>query len=137
MDYTKNLNLYKIDPVKDSDHKFDIDKILNDNWDKIDKAFEVNKDELKVVINNLVGQCIEDSIKLIIKELKEYTDMQIGKITNNALIDLNSLRKISDSINNDPEYYKTVQTIILNRSDEILKKSKQYTDEQLKSKNNI
>lgn len=35
--YTKNMNLYKADPVADAKDTFNIKKMLNDNWDKIDE----------------------------------------------------------------------------------------------------
>lgn len=36
--YTTNLNLLKKDPVEDGADTFNIDTMLNDNWDKIDRA---------------------------------------------------------------------------------------------------
>ena len=35
--YTKNMNLYKADPVADANKTFNITTMLNDNWDKIDE----------------------------------------------------------------------------------------------------
>ncbi|GAA0181421.1 hypothetical protein SH2C18_39570 [Clostridium sediminicola] len=37
---TENLNLYKIDPSTDGNSTFNIETILNDNWDKIDNKFK-------------------------------------------------------------------------------------------------
>lgn len=34
---TENLGLYKVDPSTDGDNTFNIEKILNENWDKIDE----------------------------------------------------------------------------------------------------
>lgn len=34
--YTNFLNLFKWNPQEDTEEEFDIDKALNDNWDKID-----------------------------------------------------------------------------------------------------
>lgn len=36
--YTQSVNLYKADPVADANDTFNITRLLNDNWDKIDKA---------------------------------------------------------------------------------------------------
>lgn len=36
--YTGNLKLYKADPVTDGNDTFNIDTMLNENWDKIDLA---------------------------------------------------------------------------------------------------
>jgi viroplasmin and RNaseH domain-containing protein len=59
--YTQNLNLYKIDPLKDGNKTFNINTILNDNWDKIDikhKQQETrvnqNKDET-IILRNDIG----------------------------------------------------------------------------------
>lgn len=38
--FTDFLNLFKWNTVDDSEEEFDIDKALNDNWDKIDKKME-------------------------------------------------------------------------------------------------
>jgi hypothetical protein len=37
--YTGNLDLYKVDPTVDGDDTFNIDLLLNNNWDKIDQFF--------------------------------------------------------------------------------------------------
>ena len=34
--YTRNMNLYKANPVADANKTFNITTMLNDNWDKID-----------------------------------------------------------------------------------------------------
>lgn len=36
-EYTKNLNLFKYDTISDAKQPFDIQKALNENWDKIDQ----------------------------------------------------------------------------------------------------
>ncbi|WP_199909926.1 pyocin knob domain-containing protein [Paenibacillus sp. CAA11] len=42
---TTNLKLYKVDPAVDGEKTFNIDKMLNENWDKIDEAVaNVNPD---------------------------------------------------------------------------------------------
>lgn len=42
--YTGNINLFKVDPVTDGSDTFNIDTMMNDNWDKIDAAIgEVNE----------------------------------------------------------------------------------------------
>lgn len=35
-EYTSNLNLFKYNPISDAKEPFDIEKALNENWDKID-----------------------------------------------------------------------------------------------------
>lgn len=34
--FTNLLNLFKWEPEKDGEEEFDIDKALNENWDKLD-----------------------------------------------------------------------------------------------------
>lgn len=38
--FTEFLNLFKWDPVEDAEEEFNIDKSLNENWDKIDKKLK-------------------------------------------------------------------------------------------------
>ena len=46
--YTRNMNLYKADPVADANKTFNIATMLNDNWDKIDaKTAEVVEEALQ------------------------------------------------------------------------------------------
>lgn len=48
--YTENLNLLKKDPVADGADTFNIETMLNENWDKIDKA----KGEIDASLSNKV-----------------------------------------------------------------------------------
>ncbi|MFW5436552.1 hypothetical protein [Paenibacillus apiarius] len=43
---TDNLKLYKADPVADADKTFNIDTMLNNNWDKIDAAVQDVKNDV-------------------------------------------------------------------------------------------
>lgn len=43
---TPNLNLYKVDPETDGDMSFNIETMLNENWDKVDEGFEQLQDNL-------------------------------------------------------------------------------------------
>lgn len=38
--YTKNINLFKYDVIADAENKFNINKALNENWDKLDEYIE-------------------------------------------------------------------------------------------------
>lgn len=61
-EYTPNLNLLKKDPVADGNDTFNIQTMLNDNWDKIDdfaKAIEEglgNVDDVEQVVGDLIEQ---------------------------------------------------------------------------------
>lgn len=44
--FTNFLNLFKWSPVSDAEEEFDVDKALNDNWDKIDTKLEEYIDEV-------------------------------------------------------------------------------------------
>lgn len=57
--FTNFLNLFKWNSIEDGEEEFDIDKALNDNWDKIDTKLEthikgVNKEvsDFKTEVNN-------------------------------------------------------------------------------------
>lgn len=48
-EYTPNLNLFKKDPVADKDTTFNIQTMLNDNWDKIDSSVKAALDDIGVL----------------------------------------------------------------------------------------
>ena len=66
--YTGNLNLYKADPVTDGNDTFNIDTMLNENWDKIDLAavpiFETTGTASALVVEGLI---LADKIRIQIK----------------------------------------------------------------------
>src|SRR5690625_4896117 len=61
-EYTPELNLLKKDPVADGNDTFNIQTMLNDNWDKIDdfaKAIEEglgNVDDVEQAVGDLIEQ---------------------------------------------------------------------------------
>lgn len=61
---TNNLNLYKANPVEDANDTFNIETMLNDNWDKVDDAVGNKVDLQTTQKDNLVGA---------INEVKEKT----------------------------------------------------------------
>lgn len=53
--FTNFLNLFKWEPNKDSEEEFDIDKALNENWDKIDNKYNelsTKENSNQATINN-------------------------------------------------------------------------------------
>ena len=50
---TQNLNLYKADPVADANDTFNIDTLVNDNWDKIDQKVGEQENRLTVMENEV------------------------------------------------------------------------------------
>ena len=50
--FTNLLNLFKWDPEKDAEEEFDIDKALNDNWDKLDNKFDAHTKNAQLVHKN-------------------------------------------------------------------------------------
>lgn len=63
MSQTNNLKLFKHENVTINTNPFDIEKSLNENWDKIDNAIEFNKQNIEQIgkISNLE---IEEILKL-------------------------------------------------------------------------
>lgn len=74
--YTKNMNLYKADPVADANDTFNIKKMLNDNWDKIDEKTAAKVEEAL----NPVSAAIE-KLKTDLKAL----ETSINSTVNSAL----------------------------------------------------
>lgn len=50
--YTNFLNLFKWNPQTDGDEEFDINKALNENWDKIDVKLEKYMSTMDTTISN-------------------------------------------------------------------------------------
>lgn len=51
--FTEFLNLFKWDSVEDAEEEFDIDKSLNDNWDKIDTKLKEHISNINTNLSNL------------------------------------------------------------------------------------
>lgn len=71
--YTTALDLYKIDPIADGNSTFNMETILNNNWDKIDTKYDeldntVNQNSDKINqntnITTVLGSDIGDKTKL-------------------------------------------------------------------------
>lgn len=57
MSETKNLKLFKHEePLETNNNKFDIDKALNQNWDKVDEYVEKVNTEITNLQNNKVDK---------------------------------------------------------------------------------
>lgn len=61
---TESLNLYKIDPSTDGNSTFNVETMLNENWDKIDNKFKKIGDLNKITEDNLVAAFEKDREKL-------------------------------------------------------------------------
>lgn len=75
--YTDYLNLFKWDPQTDADEEFDIEKALNENWDKIDKKLKdyiTNMDKTISDFQAAITQQIEDFETSINKEVQDLAD---------------------------------------------------------------
>lgn len=68
--YTENLNLLKKDPVADGADTFNIETMLNENWDKIDKA----KGEIDASLSNKVN-CLNSYTAGDIKQIPKVPGM--------------------------------------------------------------
>lgn len=51
--YTDFLNLFKWDSIEDAEQELDIDKALNDNWDKVDIKLKTHINYVNSKVNNL------------------------------------------------------------------------------------
>lgn len=102
--YTKNINLYEADTSTDGDDTFNIDTMLNDNWDKIDDAIAI------INANNTV---------VSIDAYQQYTDNKIELLMGNVILGLNTLEKISNAINNDPNYNTNILLALSKKSNSI------------------
>lgn len=80
--YTENLNLLKKDPVADGADTFNIESMLNDNWDKIDAA----KGKIDADLSNKADRTPPQEYDLpfsvpITSELAKYSKNQFEEVT--------------------------------------------------------
>lgn len=79
--YTGFLNLFKWNPQEDGEEEFDIDKSLNDNWDKID-----------IKLKNYIA-----SVNSIIETFKTQMQAEVDALESNVS-DLSELINQTQSI---------------------------------------
>jgi microcystin-dependent protein len=68
--FTNLLNLFKWEPEKDGEEEFDIDKALNENWDKLDNKIDAHTKNTQLVHKNATA----DLSGFMSKEDKEKLD---------------------------------------------------------------
>lgn len=68
--FTNLLNLFKWEPEKDGEEEFDIDKALNENWDKLDNKIDAHTKNTQLVHKNATT----DLSGFMSKEDKEKLD---------------------------------------------------------------
>ena len=84
--FTDFLNLFMWDSVEDSEEEFNIDKALNDNWEKVDTKLKTHITNVNKEINDF-----EKDTSNSIKDFKEETTTNINKFkttTNKTVQDL-------------------------------------------------
>lgn len=108
--YTKNIILYKPDSDTDLNNKFNIDTILNNNWDKID--YHIN--DLATIT-------------------EKYINSNTNDIVDGAPENLNTLNKIAISINYDPNFNFTIMSEISYIKKDVI----QYVDNKILEFNKI
>ena len=84
--FTDFLNLFMWDSVEDSEEEFDIDKALNDNWEKVDTKLKTHITNVNKEINDF-----EKDTSNSIKDFKEETTTNINEFkttTNKTVQDL-------------------------------------------------
>ncbi|MEC2342985.1 phage tail protein [Paenibacillus barengoltzii] len=95
---TPNLNLLKKDPVADGNETFNIQTMLNENWDKIDAAMgEIDIPDAsltvkgKVQLSSETDSDAEDraatpkAVSEVALQAKSYTDQQISLVTETGI----------------------------------------------------
>jgi hypothetical protein len=116
---TPNLDLLKKDPVTDGDDTFNIQTMLNDNWDKIDAAMgqvDIPDASLtvkgKVQLSNATDSTAEDraatpkAVKDASLQAKSYTDQQISLVTETGIPKLVSYPLLVAAIADDQKVFE-------------------------------
>lgn len=112
--FTDFLNLFKWDPIEDADEEFDIDKALNDNWDKIDTKLKAYITDTDNNINDFKTSTTNN-----IENFKNDTNEEINnfKIEINSNIDTfkeetdETVQNLRDSISETQEFHKYILKI--------------------------
>lgn len=108
--FTNFLNLFKWNPETDSEEEFDIDKALNQNWDKIDKKLEDYISDM-----DTAQDTFENSINTEIESFKDTVNTNISNFetsTNQSVTALsNKVDGLEESISLTQEMHKYVSTI--------------------------
>lgn len=74
--FTEFLNLFKWDSVEDAEEEFDIDKELNDNWDKIDTKLKDHISNINTNLSNL-KKTTNDAISTKANSTDVYTKTEL------------------------------------------------------------
>ncbi|MCT4593592.1 MAG: hypothetical protein N4A57_04880 [Anaeromicrobium sp.] len=98
---TKNLGLYKKDPVSDSNDYFDVKTMLNDNWDKVDEKCKDTDDRLTGIENEVVTHKAETGD--IIKNITGKNDWK----TNPRTTLENAVKRDGDTLSGNLEIKKS------------------------------
>lgn len=77
--FTNFLNLFKWNPVDDSEEEFDIDKALNENWDKIDQKLQQHITDVNEEVDELEN--IVNTTKEAHKYIQQITTTTSGTMT--------------------------------------------------------
>ncbi len=104
--FTNLLNLFKWEPEKDGEEEFDIDKALNENWDKLDNKIDAHTKNTQLVHKNATT----DLSGFMSKEDKEKLDNIEKKAQQNII---EKLQKNGEDI---PVVEKVIN-LILSKSD--------------------
>lgn len=97
---TKNLGLYKVDPKVDGKKTFNIDTMLNENWDKIDEAVS-NVSVPVQSVNNKTGNITLTSEDIILKDGESVEEFKVKASTliSNLSSDIQNIDLSDNKIN--------------------------------------
>lgn len=106
--FTEFLNLFKWEPEIDAEEEFNIDKALNDNWDKLDTKLKTYMEDMDSNIDGF-KQDVEDQVTTF----KETTTQEISIFKENVENDIDSfetnvnetVQKLQDSISSTQSFH--------------------------------
>lgn len=132
--FTNFLNLFKWDAVEDGEEEFDIDKALNDNWDKIDTKLETHIKGVNKEVSDFKTEVNDDFDTFKQQTNKTVQDLADG-VSSTQVFHKYKLKITSTSIAGAeielPCYYKVEQDVLdvfLNGERLILSSDEQGTD---------
>ena len=108
--YTNYLNLFKWDPTTDGEEEFDIDKALNQNWDKVDVKIESYINTINAIIEefeNGINTQIANFISSVSGQIEDFEEETNTNIASFEEETNTSITNFENQINTAFENFKT------------------------------
>jgi hypothetical protein len=119
--YTVFLNLLKKNPTTEGTDTFNIETMLNENWEKIDVGVKAISDELDTISVAVVAKetpaGAQTKATAAETAAKAYADAMIAALVDSSPAALNTLNELAEALGDDPNFRTTVLNQIAAKAD--------------------